>query len=98
MFIVHIIKYLCKCKRPDYDLYKETDSFPSGHTASIYFVTIYYIYLYKLTIFSYILLLLSVLIVYLRIYYNRHSIYDILGSIIICHIILYLYKHNLIIN
>lgn len=82
MLIVFTLKRTTNIERPNK---KDKLSFPSGHMASVYISSIYYLNEKK----SNILLPFAFITGYSRIYSKNHTIYDILGSVVLSHIVSY---------
>ena len=82
--LTELFKYMTKVLRPDKSDYK---SFPSGHMSSIYISALYFNrYIRK----SNILYLLSYITGATRIISKKHTIYDIMGAIILSKLVLYI--------
>ena len=82
--LTELLKYTTNVLRPDKSDYK---SFPSGHMSSVYFSALYFnTFVNK----SPILYVLAYATGTTRIISKKHSIYDIIGAVILSKIVLYI--------
>ncbi len=82
--LTELLKYTTKVLRPDKSDYK---SFPSGHMSSVYISTLYFNrYVRK----SNILYVLAYITGITRIISKKHTIFDIIGAIILSKLVLYI--------